>query len=171
MIQTESTWRTIPEFPNYDIDQYGNIYNARTRSFMKSSYTNHGHVKITLMDHEHVRHTRSVALLVAIAFVKPPNVLCDTVIMLDGNLSNVSASNLAWRPRWFSWKYVRQLKTQQPIHYKNLRVANITDNVEYNSIVHAGMVEGLLFADIWRSTYTGDPVFPNGSVFEITERV
>lgn len=178
-METDVEWRTISEFPNYEINARGEVYNSRTHQLMRSSVTNHGHVKITLMTREpdedgvmiNVRYTRSVALLVAEAFVTPPNALCDCVIVLDGVLTNVRADNLAWRPRGFAWSYVRQLRTDQPRHYSNLRVVNITDNIEYESIIHASMVEGLLFNDVWRSTYSGSHVFPYGCVFEISERV
>jgi hypothetical protein len=169
--KVESQWRTISEFPTYSIDQFGQIYNTKTERLMSLSHTIYGHKKITLTAYDGTRHTRSVALLVAVAFVEPPNALCDNVMVLDGNLSNVAASNLVWRPRWFVWKYSRQLKIEQPIHYRNLHVANIDENVEYRSIIHAGMVEGLLFNDIWRSTYMGSKVFPYEHVFEITERM
>lgn len=167
----ETRWFLIPDFPDYEIDDLGQIYNRRTRTLMRTSVTNHGHEKITLRAPDGSRHTRSVALLVAELFVPRPTELCDTVIVLDGDLRNVVASNLAWRPRWFSWKYARQLRTPQPLHYQNLTVANVRENVEYENIIHAGMAEGLLFEDVWRSTYTGARVFPTHSVFEITERV
>lgn len=168
---TDTVWATIPEFPDYEIDASGQIYNSRTRQVMRTSLTNHGHTKITLMAPDRSRHTRSVAVLVADAFVQPPNEFCDRVVVLDGNFANVAAHNLVWRPQWFAWKYTRQLKSDQPLHYQNLRVANVNDNVEYISIIQAGMAEGLLFDDVWRSTYSGAPIFPYGAIFEITERV
>jgi hypothetical protein len=167
----EEVWETIPEFPRYEISNLGRIYNSKARAFMSPSLTNHGHMKITLVSESGGRQTRSVAVLVGEAFVEAPNVFCDQLIMLDGHLTHIAANNLAWRPRWFAWKYVRQLKIEQPIYYRNLRVTNLIENVEYQSIIHAGMIEGLLFDDIWRSTYSGVPVFPYGSIFEVTERV
>lgn len=167
----DEVWTTIEEFPEYEVSSLGRIFNRKRDLMMKTSQTNHGHIKITLKHESGERYTRSVAMLVAEAFVTAPNLLCNQLILLDGNLSNVKASNLAWRPAWFAWKYTRQLKEEQPLYFRNLRVANMTDNVEYSCIVDAGMFEGLLFADIWRSTYTGNRVFPTGSVFEITERV
>lgn len=169
---SEEQWATIPEFTSYDISNFGRIYNHMNRRFMKTSDTGFGHVKITLKsDWSSDRYTRSVAQLVAEAFVMPPNILCDQVMALDGNHHNVEAENLVWRPRWFVWKYSRQLKEMQPIYYQNLAVMNTVTGITYNSIVDAGMTEGLLFADIWRSTYKGNPVFPHGSVFEVVERV
>jgi hypothetical protein len=167
----EEQWRTIPEFPMYEISDRGSIYNTRSRQLMRVSQNNFGHMKITLTDIDSRRYTRSVALLVAEAFVVSPNYMSDQLIMLDGDLENVDATNLAWRPRTFAWKYCRQLKLQQPIHYHNLRVRNVTTGREYSSIVEAGMKEGLLFENIWESTYRGTETYPNHYIFEIIERV
>lgn len=168
----EEIWKQIEEFPNYEVSNFGNIYNIKTDMIMRTSKTLWGHTKITLTSEwGNARFTRSVALLVAEAFIDPPNFMCDQVIVLNGDFSNMAASNLAWRPRWFAWKYTRQLKTRQPIQYENLQVRNVITGEVYNSIVDAGVAEGLLFDNIWRSTYTGEPVYPVGSVFEVIKRV
>ncbi len=168
----EELWKTIPEFDNYQISNMGRVYNTKHDHFMRTSFTNFGHVKITLRaEWTGRRFTRSVALLVADAFVEPKSIICDQLILLDGDLTNVQATNLAWRPRWFAWKYTRQLRVPQPTHYHNLALCNIVTGAEYESIIEAGMVEGLLFGDIWRSTYQGIPIYPHGSIFKIVERV
>lgn len=167
----EEIWRPILEFTNYDISNLGRVYNNKARMMMSTSQNNHGHTKITLTDHRGVRHTRSVALLVAEAFVEAPNLLCDQVVVLDGDLTNLRADNLAWRPTWFAWKYTRQLKELQPLHFHNLMVENIETGDLYENVIQAGMTEGLLFQHIWESTYKAKPCFPTGSVFEVVERV
>lgn len=113
----------------------------------------------------------SVALLVAEAFVEPDNLLCDQVVVLDGNFQNVAAENLRWRPKWFAWKYTHQLKTRQPLHYCNLPVVNIDTDEEHDSIIDAGIKYGLLFEDVWRSTFSGTPIYPYRERYEILERV
>lgn len=161
-------WRPIPDFSNYEISSFGRIFNLRREIEMKPSYTSHGHLKITLTsDWSPERLTRGVAQLVAEVFVEPPNHMCDTITLLDGNLKNVYASNIVWRPRWFAWKYTRQLKTHQPIFYRNLPVLNKVTGDRYISIIETGMQEGLLFEDIWRSTYSGCLVYPSDYIFEI----
>lgn len=168
---TEEQWRTIPEFPKYEISSKGEIYNSHRRIFMRTSSNNFRDIKITLTDYDGSRHTRSVALLVAQAFVNQPNYLCDCLVRLDGDMANVDARNLAWRPRWFAWKYSRQLRVPQPTRYHNLPVFNITEGIEYESVVEAGMIEGLLFENIWVSTYRGSETYPYGNIFEIIKRV
>lgn len=168
MFEIKEAWKPIPNFSNYLVNVDGEIFSTLQNRFMKSSTTLMGHRKITLVaDWDGERYTRSVAQIVAEAFVDPPNFLCDQVILLDGDFMNLKADNLAWRPRWFAWKYARQLKIQQPVHYHNLRVINLTTGRQYASIVEAGITEGLLFHDIWRSTYTGTAIFPNKAIFEV----
>lgn len=167
MTMVEERWVTIPGFERYEISDLGNIYNTRYRQPMRISRSQHGHTKITLTAEDGSRHDRSVAKLVAEAFVAAPNRNCDHLMILDGDLGNVAAYNLAWRPRSFAWSYTHQLRVPQPIHYHNLRVLNVTQQIEYKSIIEAGMAEGLLFDDIWRSTYMGSRVYPYGFVYEI----
>lgn len=163
----EAQWANIREFPNYDINDRGEIYNRKIERYMSTSINNYGRVKITLTDLEGRRFDRSVALMVAEAFVKPPNIFCDHVIVLDGDLSNVVADNLAWRPRGFARKYRMQLLREHPQHYHNLPVRNVTLDIPYDSVIDAGMTEGLIFDDVWRSTYSGSRCYPNGHAFEI----
>jgi NUMOD4 motif len=172
----EERWKTIPEFPNYEISDLGRIYNVKNNYYLATCPNNFGHMRVSLTSEwgREARFSRSVALLVAEAFVeKPknvPHVLCDHVILLDGDLTNVAASNLAWRPRWFAWKYSRQLRINYPLHYLNLLIHNITRDINYDCIVEAGIREGLLFEQIWRSTYAGIAVFPTWDVFEVVGR-
>lgn len=159
-------WADIEGFPRYMVSTEGRIFNKISNRNMRSSSTNYGHPKISLLT-DNGRHTRSVAFIVAKAFLDKPNILCDRVIYLNGDLTDFRAENLAWRPRWFGWKYSRQLKTQQPAYYRNLPVVNVSTGVRYENITEAGMSEGLLFDQIWHSTYTNNPVFPNGTVWAV----
>lgn len=166
--EVEEVWKVIPEFPSYKISNLGRVYSIRRDHIMRTSLNSSGHVKITLVsDYDGYRHTRSVAQFVAEAFVEPPDLLCDSVVLLDDNLENVAFWNLVWRPGWYAWKYARQLRKPIPLHFKNLRVVNLETAQKYDSIVEAGTTEGLLFDDIWRSTYTGAALFPNRSIFAV----
>lgn len=167
----EEEWRLIPEFPDYEISNFGVIYNRRTQAEMRTSLNNFGHPKIGLVDEEKVRYTRSVALLVAQVFVIAPSILCDTVIHLDGDPQNVRADNLAWRPSGFAWRYRRQLHKRQPLHYQNLKIIDLMTGEIWPSVIELGMAEGLLFDDIWRSTYMGTEVYPHRHIYEVDDRV
>lgn len=164
----EETWENIFDFPDYMISNYGCVYNRRTNREMSISKTNHGHLKVALVN-ETGRHTLSVARLVAESFVKAPNPMCDSTIVLNGDMSDIKANNLAWRPQWFAWKYTRQLKTQKLIYYVNLPVQNLYDGKIYSCVVDAGVSEGLLFADIWRSTHSNNQVYPTTNIYRVIQ--
>jgi hypothetical protein len=164
------TWREIEGFSSYEVSDLGNVFNVRRNTPMRTSINNHGHVKISLMADNGERRTVMVKDLVADAFVEPPNHRCDHVVVLDGDMLNVAADNLTWRTKGFTWKYIRQLRTEQPLQYKNLPIFNVRTGDRYNSIIAAGTHLGLLFDDIWRSTYTGAKLFPYGDSFEVVHR-
>lgn len=163
----EEVWKPIPGFPNYQISNLGRIYNQSQDMIMSSAPNNFGNHKISLYGIDGKRYTRSVAYFVAKAFVRPPTGLCTQVVVLDGDFNNLAAENLAWRPNWFAWRYTHQLKVHQPIYHRNLPVMNVRSGTVYGNVVEAGIAEGLLFDDIWRSTYTGAEIFPGNHVFVI----
>lgn len=160
----EEVWKKIPEFPIYSVSNLGRVWNDRYGRELQTNPNNFGHMRVTLREGG-IAHTVSVALLVAEAFVEPPDELSDHVILLDGDLRNVSAYNLAFRPRWFAWKYARQLRTEPYPQYR-LQIYNITLDRWYPSVIDCGMDHGLLFADIWRSANRRNGgVYPYGWEF------
>lgn len=172
MDDVEEVWVSIVEFPDYKISNLGRIYNERLDSIMRISQTQHGHLKITLVSAwDGKRYTRSVAFLVAERFVLRPSLIYNQIILLDGDLTNVAAYNLVWRPDWFAWKYARQLRTRQPRYLQNLPVCDVTTGVVYDSITEAGITLGLLFEDIWNSCNSGLKIYPDGAVFQTINRV
>lgn len=167
-VLTEEEWKTIEEFPIYEISNLGRIRNVVIDKEMKHSKTQFGHHKITLYDEwNDKRYTRSVALLVAQAFCEVPDHRCNRVIMLDGDLDNVVASNIAWRPGWFVWKYSRQFKEPQPLNFQNLPVVEMITDTRYENIMEAGIALGMLWQDIWMSCLNGYSYIPNKYVFRM----
>ncbi len=166
-------WAVIPNFEDYRVSNLGRIYNERLNMNMRPSCSNFGHLKITLVSSiDGLRYTRSVAFLVATLFLEPPrDSRNDHVVLLDGNLANVSVDNMMWRPRHFAWRYAKQFKSPIPAFYQNLIVCDVTTGVVYQSIMDAGMTLGLIFKEIWESTYTGRKIYPYGSIFQVVSRV
>lgn len=163
-------WTEIEGHPGYIVSNYGRISRpGRTDHPMSVSRTMAGHNKIGLLDCDGARRTRSAAVIVATAFVQPEYDNCDHVIIKNMDYDDLRAENLAWRPDGFAWEYANQFKRQPPLHYVNLKVADIVHEVEYPNIVEAAAHQGLLFKDVWRSTFTGDETFPTRSIFVVVE--
>ena len=144
-------WSEIEGFSRYAISNYGHIWNLIFGRPMSPTRTHRGHLKISLIGDDGVRHVVTVARLVAEAFVQPPNYLCTDVVLLDGDLMNVSSYNVVWRPPRTAFLYARQLKTAQPSYVHNLAVLNMTTGEKYKNIFEAGTKEGVLFRDIFAS--------------------
>lgn len=165
-------WGKIEGFPTYAVSDHGHILNMKTDHLVRISYTMQGNAKVSLdapraVDAPRSRSTLSVARLVALAFVEPPNPFCTHVIVLNGNMADLRAENLAWRPSSFAWRYTRQMREGQPGYFYSLQLMDITTDLMYQNVVSAGQELGLLFADIWRSTYTGESVYPTQSIFRV----
>lgn len=163
-------WAPVEGHPDYVVSNRGRIAKAgREDRPMRVSQTTTGHGKIGLVDHSGVRRTRSAAILVAQAFVIPECDNCDKVIVKNMDYADLRADNLAWRPDGFAWEYANQFKRPVPVHYTNLPVADVVHEITYPNIMEAAGYQGLLFKDIWRSTYTGDETFPTRSIFVVVE--
>lgn len=166
----DEVWAPIEGHPGYVVSNYGQIAKmGREDRPMRISQTVTGHAKIGLLDEWGERKTRSAAVLVATAFVEREQDNCDNVIIKNMNYTDLRAENLAWRPDGFAWEYANQFNRQIPRHYVNLQVADIVHEIQYPNIMEAAGQQGLLFKDVWRSTYTGDETFPTRSIFVVVE--
>ncbi len=166
----QELWSDISHFSRYQVSNLGSLRNVifDNRPMAPSKMMSvrrpdgpdgeivriGGNLKISLIDNDGVRHTVMVARLVAEAFVEAPSDMCTEVIHLDGDLSNVSASNLRWRSPRTASLYMRQLHTPPKVPWTNLMVRNMNTGVVYENIVTCGKTEGVVWQEVWESTYT-----------------
>ncbi len=163
-------WSTIEDFPCYAVSDEGEIVNLKTKRILKFKVNQYGVIGVGLME-QGLQYHRSVPLLVAQAFLKPPLPAFDTPINLDGDRYNNHASNLMWRPRWFAVAYNRQFKEAYPNSIEAPIVdINNPDEIFPNSYMCAtylGFLEKDLVLSIFNRTY----VWPTYQQFEIVEEV
>lgn len=164
----DEVWVKCDGFPDYSVSSLGRVANTRYNRIIKPSITKEGTVKVKLSC-EGQQHTKSLKVLVGNAFVKGRTELFDTIIHLDGDVTNNEISNLAWRPRWFAWKYRRQLDRID--YYRQVEPGPIMDVktrfVYKGGIVDAGLTNGLLFSEILMSLMDQTPVFPTWQIFGV----
>ena len=155
-------WRTITHFEDYLISSYGRIINNKRKSPVRQSFTKQGDMKVGLTK-DGVQHTRSVRLLVAEEYVDGKTFIFDTPINLDGDPTNNRSDNIAWRPRWFAWKYKRQFKYIDDI--ENFSILEDNFGNKYFDVIDAATKNGLLFEHVIKSIKQGIPIFPSGHIF------
>lgn len=163
MIQ-EEIFVTIPEFPNYEISNYGRVFNMERNREMILSRNQGGMLSVGLVDHEGIQRRRSVRTLVAQMFVPGEDDRFDTPIQLNGVQEDLRASNIVWRPRWFAWDYTHQFV--DPPEYSNEGpILDVTHGIEYPTVFDAAIANGLLVKQLHITTLNGGRVYPTGDEF------
>ncbi len=106
----QEDWLSLEDlgFDDYCVSSLGRILNKNTDQIMALSKNQQGFYKVSLVRSDKERSTIQLNRLVAHAFLPGYSGIFNTPIHLDGNRSHVWVDNLAWRPRWFSFKYHAQ---------------------------------------------------------------
>lgn len=155
------TWLRMEEFPKYLISPEGLIKNRQRNTIVNTRQNLQGVRMINLMRGES-RLTRSVALLAAQAYLRPPlNESYNSVIHLNGDRGDCAAANLMWRPRWFTIKYHRMFDIP-PI---NVSVVIDQTNEVFGTLREACMKYGLVEKDIYVQMLNRERCFHYGYTF------
>lgn len=158
-------WMEIAEFPGYSVSSEGRVMNNNTGRVLALQMNQHGVVNAGLMKNG-IQHKRSVALLVATAFLPPASSKAfNTPINLDGDKTNNAVENLMWRPRWFAREYHRQFPIRKPALRSTLRDTK-TGEVYENS-ADAAVRNGLLDKEVFTSTINRTFAWPTYQLFQV----
>lgn len=103
--------KTINEFPNYEINELGQIKNKKTGKILSQSLSSKGYYQVNIGN-----KSRRVHRLLAEAFIPNPSNL-ETVNHIDGNKLNNSLSNLEWMSRSNNVLHSREELGIKPIPY------------------------------------------------------
>ena len=131
-------WKSIAEFPNYEISSLGNVKNIITEKVLKNSIKG-GYYYIGLTN-ENCKKSFLVHRLVALAFIENPENKLE-VNHKDKNKLNISFCNLEWMSRLENNIHRCQgIKITSNKNKEILRVDKNTNEIleKYNSIELAG---------------------------------
>lgn len=105
-------WKEIIEFASFEVSNYGNIRNKRTKKIKKFQINHAGYYRVDLWQNCK-KYTKRVNRLVAIAFVPNPNNLPE-VNHEDGIKTNNFPSNLKWCTREYNMKHAVKTGLKKP---------------------------------------------------------
>lgn len=160
-------WLQIVQFPGYAVSNLGRIRNTVTGHILAITANTRG-IAIVGLVRGGVQHKRSVAVLVADAFITHARSLYfNTPINLDGNKFNNVVDNLAWRPLWFARKYTQQFQIG-PHGFGRRVIENETEEVFEDSWV-ASITRGVLEREIVFSIMRQSWVFPIYRTYRLFE--
>ena len=121
-------WKTINEFPTYQINKIGQIKNVNTGKILSQSLSSKGYYQVNVSN-----TTRRVHKLLAECFINNPNNL-ETVNHIDGDKLNNSLSNLEWMSRSNNVKHSREVLGIIPIPYsKSNKIHHLNGKIGDNS--------------------------------------
>ncbi len=158
MYDTE-IWTEVFDFEAYHVSNTGKVRKARP--YPKDIGTQilpDGSIGVKLYGHGR-SYQFLMRRLVAEAFCDRRSAREDSVIHIDGDKLNCNASNLAWRPRWFVWKYTNQFRTLNDVKWYR-PVFNVTTGQPHESVVAAGLHDATLWEEIVKSAMTGAHAYP-----------
>jgi hypothetical protein len=159
---------TFDEFPNYNVNIYGVVWNNWTWKALTPHINNSGVVCVSLVDEAGRMRQRSLAKLVATAFIPQPQDLYvefDTPINLDYDRWNCGVDNLMWRPRWFAYQYHQQHAFAIK-YYNTTLIRDLETGEIYQGIGETCMKFGLLEYHLIRAIVEERKIFPTNQEFE-----
>lgn len=157
-------WREIRSFQGYSVSDLGNVRNDATGRYMTLLQNQHGVINVGLTK-DLIQHKRSVARLVATAFLdEPPAETFDTPINLDGDRSRNVVENLMWRPLWFARKYFQQFEDGGPCSFA-FPIEDTNTGEVFESSWQAATTFGLLDREILIATVNRTYVWPTYQMF------
>lgn len=144
MFQNE-VWREVEEFPHYHVSNHGRVKHAVRDEVRKLTINEKGFPVLLLSSATSPsRYLRQVNMLVARAFLAPPQFETDTAVWhIDGDLKNCRAENLRWemRSRVLEWNEMHRSGVSK---FKTPRVRNNRTGEVYNSAYECALSEGTI---------------------------
>lgn len=161
--ESDEQWAEISDFPDYAVSNTGKVTRYGSKRMITPTSKPGGLRMVGLM-RDGVQYKRSLALLVATAFVPPhPFKHFDTPIHLNGDRAFNHFSNLMWRPLPFARAYNKQFTDDHVT--LDCMIEDVETHIRYKNSMSAAIHHGLLDTDIVVSMANNTYVWPTGQIF------
>jgi hypothetical protein len=168
VFQLQEKWLPIMEFENYAVSNLGRVCNLKRDSLMTITSNNQGIAKVGLQYPSGRLTSRSVAVLVAEAFLKREREAFNSPINRDGDRMNCRADNLLWRPRWFAVKFHRQFLSDV-FRGESRPFMEVDTRERFTDFITPCVSYGLYYIDVILSYVNNQQVFPTHQQFRLLE--
>ncbi len=121
--ELKEEWKSIFNFPNYQISNFGNICSIKTGKRLKP-WDSKGYLRIGLYKTKDRCHFKSVHRLILETFIGPSNLQCNHI---DGNKHNNKLSNLEYCTGSQNLIHAYRLGLQTPARGENNGYSKLTN--------------------------------------------
>lgn len=133
----EEIWKTIEDYPNYEVSTFGNIKNKKTNKILKPSLNSSGYYRYTLINNFEKKIVTSHRVVAKTFIQNPENKL--TVNHKDRNRINNKLDNLEWATHIEQNLHKEKTTNIRSHALKIVRICSKTNVVldKYNSLKEA----------------------------------
>jgi hypothetical protein len=164
----QEKWLPIADFEHYAVSNLGRICNLKRDALLTIHPNNQGIAKVGLQYSSGRLTSRSVAVLVAEAFLRRERETFNSPINRDGDRMNCQVDNLLWRPRWFAVKFHRQFLSDT-FRHPTRSFMEIDTREIFTDYITPCVSYGLYYVDVILSYMNNQKVFPTRQQFKIIE--
>lgn len=140
MKEMNEIWKTIENYPNYEVSNLGNVRNKKTKRVLRPAKLNTGYLQVRIKDSTGVYRGRNIHRLVMTTFNPVENMENLHVDHIDFNTQNNCLENL----RWLTPAENRSRKSGS----NRKKVLCIETGIIYSSIMDAARQTGIDQSDI-----------------------
>ena len=142
-------WKTIENFPNYEVSNFGNVRNKKNGRLLKQTIGREGRYLSVYLSNNGKENTQRVHRLVAETFLgKHPNLIVNHI---DGNKTNNRVDNLEWCT--VKENNIHAIKTglNKPGSYQKKKIKIIETGETFDGVVECAKAIGADFRNVYRS--------------------
>lgn len=157
-------WKTIEDYPNYQVSNLGNVKNKKTRRFLTPKIGRDGRYLSVYLCNNGKENTQRVHRLVAEAFLgKHPGMMVNHI---DGNKLNNHLDNLEWCTARENNIHAVKTGLNHPGAYQKRAVRVVETGEIFDGVVECANAVGCDFRNVYRSLNHDRHYAVNGLHFE-----